>query len=52
MSDRIKELEAKLRDMGPDQTNSEARVDLLLELAAEHFSGDDLSRITSGVSRR
>ncbi|UCG51466.1 MAG: tetratricopeptide repeat protein [Candidatus Latescibacterota bacterium] len=45
MSDKLKELETKLRDMNPDEANSEARVDLLLEMAEEHFSGDDPQRL-------
>ncbi|UCH85112.1 MAG: tetratricopeptide repeat protein [Candidatus Latescibacterota bacterium] len=45
MADKLAQLEAKLRDMDPKDANTEARVDLLLELAEEHFSGDDPQRL-------
>ena len=45
MSHKLNELETKLRDMDPNDANTEARVDLLLALAEEHFSGDDPQRL-------
>jgi signal transduction histidine kinase len=45
MKSRLEELEAKLRDMDPNQADSTDRVDLLLEMAEEHFSGDDPQRL-------
>jgi signal transduction histidine kinase len=50
MTDRLEELEAKLRDMDPGLANSKDRVDLLLELAEEHFSGDDPQRLIEVTS--
>jgi signal transduction histidine kinase len=45
MSDRLEKLEARLKAMGTDGQPSVDRVDLLLELAEEHFSGDDPQRL-------
>ncbi len=45
MSERLVKLEAKLRDMDPSLDDTTERVDLLLELAEEHFSGDDPQRL-------
>lgn len=45
MKDKLEELEAKLRGLDPDKTDPRERVDLLLNLAEEHFSGDDPQRL-------
>ena len=45
MNERLEQLEARLREWGPRETASRERVDLLLELAEEHFSGDDPQRL-------
>ena len=44
MTKRLQELEAKLRGLNPD-VDTEERVDTLLELAEEHYSGDDPQRL-------
>ena len=45
MKGRIAELEAQLREMDSAVVNSTERVDLLIELAEEHVSGDDPPRL-------
>jgi signal transduction histidine kinase len=45
MNERLEQLEARLREWSPEDTSSRERVDLLLELAEEHFSGDDPQRL-------
>ena len=45
MESRIQQLETQLRDMDPGRAGSQERVDLLLELAEELFSGDDPQRL-------
>lgn len=45
MKERLEQLESRLREMGDHDTPSVDRVDLLLELAEEHFSGDDPQRL-------
>jgi len=50
MTDRMEELEAKLRAMGPEMVGSRDRVDLLVELAEEHISGDDPQRLIEVVN--
>ncbi len=45
MNDRLHELEAKLTAMTADEADSPERVDLLLEMAEEHYSGDDPQRL-------
>jgi two-component system NtrC family sensor kinase len=42
---RIEELEAQLREMDSAVANSTERVDVLMELAEEHISGDDPPRL-------
>ncbi|MEN8006601.1 MAG: tetratricopeptide repeat protein [Candidatus Krumholzibacteriota bacterium] len=45
MNEKLRQLEARLQELGPEDTPSTERVDLLLELAEEHFSGDDPRRL-------
>jgi signal transduction histidine kinase len=45
MNEKLEQLEARLREWGHEDTPSKERVDLLLELAEEHFSGDDVQRL-------
>ena len=45
MNERLAQLEAQLREWSPEDASSKERVDLLLELAEEHFSGDDPQRL-------
>jgi signal transduction histidine kinase len=45
MNEKLEQLETRLREWGPDEIPSKERVDLLLELAEEHFSGDDPQRL-------
>jgi len=45
MNERLEQLETRLREWSPEETSSTDRVDLLLELAQEHFSGDDPQRL-------
>ena len=45
MNEKLRQLEARLMERGTEDTPSTERVDLLLELAEEHFSGDDPQRL-------
>ena len=45
MNKKLEQLESLLRQRGVEDTPSTERVDLLLELAEEHFSGDDPQRL-------
>ncbi len=45
MNEKLEHLESLLRQRGIEDTPSTERVDLLLELAEEHFSGDDPQRL-------
>jgi len=45
MNDKLHQLEARLHELGPDDPPSRERVDILLALAEEHFSGDDPQRL-------
>jgi signal transduction histidine kinase len=45
MNDKLEQLESRLREWSPEDTSSTERVDLLLDLAMEHFSGDDPQRL-------
>ena len=45
MNDKLEQLETRLREWSPEDTSSTERVDLLLDLAMEHFSGDDPQRL-------
>ena len=37
MNEKLEQLETRLQEWGPEDTPSQERVDLLLELAEEHF---------------
>jgi len=45
MNEKLEQLETRLREWSPEETSSIERIDLLLELADEHFSGDDPQRL-------
>ncbi len=45
MNEKLRQLEARLKERGSEDTPCTERVDLLLELAEEHFSGDDPQRL-------
>ena len=45
MNEKLRQLEARLRERGTEDTPSTERVDLLLELAEEHYCGDDPQRL-------
>lgn len=45
MNEKLRQLEARLQERGIEDTPCTDRVDLLLELAEEHFSGDDPQRL-------
>jgi signal transduction histidine kinase len=45
MNEKLQQLESRLREWNPEDAPSKERVDLLLELAEEHFSGDDPQRL-------
>lgn len=45
MTSRLEQLEARLKELDRRAPASQERVDLLLELAEEHFSGDDPRRL-------
>jgi len=45
MNEKLRQLEARLKERGTENTPCTERVDLLLELAEEHYSGDDPQRL-------
>ena len=45
MNEKLEQLETRLREWSPEDSSSIERIDLLLELADEHFSGDDPQRL-------
>jgi len=45
MNEKLEQLETRLREWSPQESSSIERIDLLLELANEHFSGDDPQRL-------
>ena len=45
MNEKLEQLETRLSEWGNEDTATKERVDLLLELAEAHFSGDDPQRL-------